>query len=146
MDLLYWHWIVFGIFLVLLELVIPSFTALWFGIGGVLVGMLLLVEPDLSTTFQISAWAILSALLTSMWFKILKPSRDKIVLPALDEIQGELGVTLTPPSGERPGRVRFSTPIKGYDEWDFESDDQLAVGDAVKVTGVTEHRLVMKKQ
>lgn len=146
MELLYWHWVVFGILLILLELVIPSFTALWFGIGGVLVGLILLLVPDLSTTFQISAWAVLSALLTSIWFKILKPSRNAIVLPALDEIQGELGVTLTPPSGARAGRVRFATPIKGYDEWDFESDDTLEAGDAVKVCGVTEHRLIMKKQ
>lgn len=146
MELLYWHWIVFGVFLILLELAIPSFTALWFGIGGVLVGFILLIKPDLSIALQITSWAILSALLTGAWFKILKPSRDKIVLPSLEEIQGDIGVTLVPPSEARPGRVRFSTPVKGYDEWDFDSEDRLEVGDAVKVTGVTEHRLIMKKQ
>ena len=146
MTLLYWHWIVFGIFLILLELVIPSFTALWFGIGGVLVGLVLYAVPDLSLTVQITAWAISSAILTSIWFKLLKPSRQKIVLPTLNEIEGDIGVTILPPSGTRAGRVRFSTPIKGYDEWDFKSDDALEVGDAVKVTGIAENQLIMKKQ
>ncbi len=146
MELLYWHWIIFGILLVLLELVIPSFTALWFGIGSVLVGFILYFAPDLSPTVQITTWAISSAILTFIWFKALRPSRGKIVLPALNEIQGEIGVTLISPTEERPGRVRFAIPINGYDEWDFESDDELEVGDAVKVTGVTELRMIMKKQ
>ena len=51
-KLLYWHWLVFGMLLMLLELVVPSFTIFWFGLGGLVVGLLLLLV-DFSLTWQI---------------------------------------------------------------------------------------------
>ena len=33
-NILWWHWIVLGIILVLMELVVPSFTIFWFGLGA----------------------------------------------------------------------------------------------------------------
>ena len=46
-KILYWHWLVFGMILMLLELAIPSFTIFWFGLGGVVIGLLMLVFVDL---------------------------------------------------------------------------------------------------
>ena len=57
----WWHWIVGGIVLVLAELVIPSFFIVWFGLGALLVGLLLLAVPDLSLPTQIVAWTAASA-------------------------------------------------------------------------------------
>ena len=37
----YWHWLVFGMILVMAELAIPSFTIFWFGLAGLLVGIIL---------------------------------------------------------------------------------------------------------
>jgi membrane protein implicated in regulation of membrane protease activity len=34
MQMLYWHWLVFGILLVIAEIFIPSFTIMWFGLGA----------------------------------------------------------------------------------------------------------------
>ena len=39
---LYWHWIVLGIALMAIEILLPSFVALWFGAAAVVVGVLLL--------------------------------------------------------------------------------------------------------
>ena len=33
----YWHWLVFGMVLIMAELFVPSFTIFWFGLGGLLV-------------------------------------------------------------------------------------------------------------
>jgi membrane protein implicated in regulation of membrane protease activity len=33
-QLLYWHWLVIGMILVVGEIFIPSFTILWFGLGA----------------------------------------------------------------------------------------------------------------
>ena len=49
-QMLYWHWLVFGMILMLLELVVPSFTIFWFGLGGLVVGVLLLVSGDQPTS------------------------------------------------------------------------------------------------
>jgi len=49
----WWHWAVGGIALVLLELAIPSFFVIWFGIGAVLVALAMLVVADLSIVAQL---------------------------------------------------------------------------------------------
>ena len=36
MEMQWWIWLLFGIGLILLELVLPTFFILWFGIGAVL--------------------------------------------------------------------------------------------------------------
>ena len=145
MELMYWHWIVFGIGLVLFELVIPSFTALWFGLGAAFVGLLLVIFPELSLTLLISTWAGISAILTLMWFKVLKPSHKITGNISLQDVDGEIGLVISKPSDNRLGRVRFSTPLKGHDEWDFKSEESINVGDQIQVVDISENILVKKK-
>jgi len=145
MELLYWHWVVFGIGLVLFELIIPSFTALWFGLGAIFVGLLLVISPELSLTLQISCWAGVSAALTLTWFKVLKPSHKIVGQVSLQDVEGEIGLVIIKPSGNRLGKVRFSTPLKGHDEWEFKTDESVNVGDQIQVVNISENILVMKK-
>ena len=73
-----WHWFVLGILLILSELLLPAFAALWFGIGAVMVGVLYWMFPMMGLTTQILTWIILSVLCTLLWFKFIKPlSTDK---------------------------------------------------------------------
>ena len=77
-ELLYWHWIVFGIALICLEIFVPSFTFLWFGMGAILIGGITLVAPELPFSWQVFLWALSSGVFTVLWFKFLKPmSQDK---------------------------------------------------------------------
>ena len=145
MALLYWHWVVFGIGLVLFELIIPSFTALWFGLGAVFVGLLLVIWPDLSLTFQISCWAAVSAVLTFIWFKLLRPSQTISGQFSLQDVDGEVGLVITKPSANKHGKVRLSAPLKGHDEWDFKSEDSVNIGDQIQVVDLSENILIMKK-
>jgi len=145
MELLYWYWIVFGIGLVLFELVIPSFTALWFGLGAILVGLLLVISPGLSLTVQVSCWALVSSALTFIWFKVLKPSHRIQGTISLKDVDGEVGLVIIKPSDSRLGKVRFSTPLKGHDEWEFRTEDTVNIGDQIQVINISEHTLVMKK-
>ena len=59
--MLYWHWLAFGMALMAIEIFLPSFTALWFGAGAILVGILLLLIPSLSLAWQVGIWAVASA-------------------------------------------------------------------------------------
>ena len=43
----WWHWVVLGMCLSIAELAIPAFFIIWFGIGAIIIGLLLLVAPDL---------------------------------------------------------------------------------------------------
>lgn len=145
MEILYWHWIVFGIGLVLIELALPSFTALWFGLGAAFVGCLLWINPDFSITFQISAWAFVSAGLTLIWYKVLRPSKNSATPPPIEEIDGRIGLAISIKSGNRLGKIRFTTPINDLDEWNFECEEEVKIGDQLSVIGTSEHHLIVKK-
>ena len=52
-ELLYWHWIVFGIVLMLSEIFLGSFFILWFGAAATIVGLMLVPFPGISEVAQI---------------------------------------------------------------------------------------------
>ena len=144
---LYWHWIVFGIFLMLFEMFIPTFTILWFGAAAVLVGAVLLGFPDLMLPLQLLLWALFSGVLAWLWVKYLKPlSVDKTKAGLSREaIVGEVGQVLRLPKGEERGNLRFPAPVLGNDEWLFMCQDELALGDRVRVVEVSGNALIVVK-
>ncbi|MEJ1469637.1 MAG: NfeD family protein [Candidatus Sedimenticola sp. (ex Thyasira tokunagai)] len=146
-QIIYWHWVILGIGLMLLEIALPSFTALWIGAAAVIVGVLVYLFPDMSATLQVALWTILSASLTWLWFRYLKPlSIDKTKAGLSREaILGEVGQVMILPNGERRGTLRFPAPVLGSDEWQFISQDSLAVGDRVRVTDVSGNSLIVSK-
>ena len=66
-QLLYWHWIVFGLILVALEMLLPGFVLLWFGVGALLVGSLLYLIPELSWQWQFFIFSIFSVGSLAAW-------------------------------------------------------------------------------
>lgn len=146
-ELLYWHWMVFGIALVLVEIVLPSFTIMWFGAGAITVGALLVLLPGLSVTSQIVLWTVLSLAYTVLWFRFIKPlSVDKTTAGLSREaIIGEIGLVQQVPNEERRGRLRFPAPILGNDEWQFICDEELNIGDRVAVFDLSGNTLMVRK-
>lgn len=146
-DILYWHWILLGIALLILEIFLPTFTALWFGAAAVVIGVVKLVFPSMPINVAMLSWAGLSILLTWLWFKYVKPlSVDKTKAGLSREaILGEVGQVLLVPTEERKGNLRFSAPILGSDEWEFICDTHLQVGDRVRVIDVLGNSLVVTK-
>lgn len=146
MEILYWHWVVLGIGLILLELVIPSFTALWFGLGAIAVGLMLVFDPEFSLTVQIASWAIISAGLTTLWFKYLKPSNKKTHDITQNDVEGEMGLVIVKPTSHRNGKVRFSIPLLGMDEWDFKTEDEVDIGDQIQIVNIEKGLLIAIKK
>ena len=145
MELLYWHWIILGILLVLFELIIPSFTAMWFGLGAVFVGSLLWLYPDISGGLQVLLWAMVSCLLTFFWFRVFKP-RKRSHAVTRDQVEGEWGLVILPASEHKPGVIRFSTPLLGEDEWPYKCADALEAGEQAKVIDVQDDILIISKR
>ena len=129
------------------EIVLLSFFILWFGAAAIVIGCLLYLFPGMSTTWQILLWAILSTGLAWAWFKYLKPlSIDKTKAGLSKEaISGEIGLVLSVPNGQKRGKLRFSAPILGDDEWLIMSQDDLTVGDSVSVLDVSGNTLIVRK-
>lgn len=145
---LYWHWLAFGMLLILAELFIPSFTIIWFGLGAILVGIILLVAPNITINWQLFLWAISSIGFTFLWFRFLKPLMADKTKAGLSR-EAALGVSgqviKIPIEGER-GVVRFSTPLLSSDEWPFICDQKVAAGDRVFVRDVSGNTLIVEKR
>ncbi len=146
-ELLYWHWIIFGIVLMLSEIFLTVFVILWFGAAAVVVGVLLYITPGIPVTWQILLWTILSTLLAWAWFKYLKPlaiDKTKAGL-SREAIVGEIGQVLSAPNGDVRGKMRFPAPVLGADEWLIISQENLSVGDRVSVVDFSGNSLIVKK-
>lgn len=146
MNILWWHWLAGGLILIGLELFIPSFTIIWFGLGAVLVGIVLAVYPGFPLSAQLLTWTVVSALLTFAWFRYFNPRRDKTFSgSAQGAVVGEIGLVIKAAGSFDKGRVKFHLPLLGSDEWPCLADEPLEVGDRVKVVEVEGHALKVEK-
>ena len=117
MELVYWHWIVLGIVLMLAEIFIGSFFIFWFGAAAVVVGLSLTIAPSISASTQLIFWTLLSLVFAVAWFRFLKPLSKDVTKAGLsrEALIGEIGQVLSVPNGDKRGMVRFPAPLLGSD-------------------------------
>ena len=138
MQMEWWYWIVIGFCLIGLELIVPSFTIIWFGLGALVVGAISGVCSGLPVAAQVALWSLTSVCFTLLWFKFLKPKGDRTHAGMSKEgIVGETGIIIrgTEDSYGR-GTVRFRISVLGADEWNCYSNKILTVGDSVRVVDI----------
>ena len=147
MEVVYWHWLAFGALLIIMEIFVPSFTVFWFGLGAMLVGILMWIFPGFPFGGQVLLWAVSSAVFTLLWFMYFKPRMlDKTKAGIAREAAiGESGQVIRAPIGEQRGLVRFSTPIMGDDEWEFIAENEVALGDRVHIKEISGNTLIVVK-
>ena len=147
-TLLYWHWLVFGMILIITEIFVPSFTIFWFGLGAIIVAVILLLAPDLPVAWQLFVWAVASCIFTFLWFKFFRPlMRDRTKAGISREAAlGESGQVIKAPEPGGRGLVRFTTPLLGSDEWQFISEQPVATGDRVFVKEISGNTLIVEKR
>lgn len=147
-DILYWHWIVLGILLIGLEIVLPTFMTLWFGIGAIFIGVVLFLFPDLPLAWQLLIWLLDSSALVFLWFKYIQPQMKDRTKAGMgrESLIGETGMIIRAPQEGRRGMLRFPTPIMGDDEWEIICETELAEGDRVIVIELSGNALVVNKK
>ncbi|MFV0371439.1 MAG: NfeD family protein [Azonexus sp.] len=143
-QLQWWHWIVGGIALVVAELAVPAFYVVWFGLGALLVGLLML-GIDLSTTAQIMVWILASLAFTFVWFRFFRHGTRTLSGSADGEVVGEIGLAVAAIEPFAKGRVRFQRPVLGAEEWVCLADEAIAAGDRVRVLAVEGNYLKVVK-
>jgi membrane protein implicated in regulation of membrane protease activity len=138
-QILYWHWLVFGMLLILAELFIPSFTIIWFGLGALVVGLLAWIGVEPEIKLQLLIWILLSVGFTAAWFRWIKPlstDRTKAGI-AREALLGERCLlTRLPVDADSRGEVRFSVPVLGSETWPCLLDGTAKVGDTMIVKDV----------
>ena len=132
----WWHWIILGLCLSAVELLVSVFFILWFGIGAIGVGLLLLAFPALSIAMQFTVWTILSSILVVIWFRYFRPRTVTAVGTSSGDVIGEVGVLINDLCPDSRGRVRFQKPVLGSDQWECYADQDFKAGDRVRIAAV----------
>jgi len=132
----WWHWMVLGLCLAMTELAVPAFFIVWFGIGAIAVGIVLLAAPGLAIAAQLLLWAGLSTALVLVWFRYLKPRTMTAVGTSAAQMVGEVGILLSDLDPHTRGQVRFQKPVLGSDVWECYADQQIKMGQRVRVVRV----------
>ncbi len=133
----WWHWAVAGIALILAELAVPAFVLIWFGLGALLVALILALHANIALTAQLAIWLIASVVMVALWFRVFKPGQHKTRIGTADaEVIGEVGLLSRPVAPFEKGEVRFQKPLLGTDVWPCIADETIEAGQRVKVLAV----------
>jgi membrane protein implicated in regulation of membrane protease activity len=133
----WWQWVVAGIALILAELAIPAFFIIWFGIGALIVALVLRFAPLMSITAQLALWTVASLAMVMLWFSVFRPELRKTRSGTADgEVIGEIGLLVGAVAPFSRGRVRFQRPLLGADEWVCIAEAAIAAGERVRVVAV----------
>ena len=146
MEAEWWLWAVGGISLIIAELVVPAFVLIWFGLGGLVVSLMVAIFPDVGLTTELAVWLVVSLGLAISWFKLFKPNYHKTRVGMSDaNIIGEIGLVTQDLALFQKGEVRFQKPMVGSDVWPCIADEPIAAGDRVRVLKVEGSLLKVEK-
>ncbi len=154
----YQFWLIAGFVLCVIEMFTMTFVLVWFGLSGILVGILTCLGIFTSSNLGVQAliFAILSAVMTGIWLSIQKKWKIRSLAgQSKESVLGTEGIVKNVrihPEGTT-GSVKFILPVFGHDEWEFvlkqnevSQDDQALVhGDRVAIIDIVGQKLVVKK-
>jgi len=136
-DLTFWHWMVLGVILVIIELIVPGIWFLWLGLGALGTGLTVLLVDQISWQYQVTifcGFSVASIFIGRMVYKRGKQSEDHPNLNRRGETFVGQVYALTEATDQGLGRVKIGDSI-----WRVRlalAGAELAAGDRVKVTGV----------
>jgi inner membrane protein len=136
MNVLWWHWIVFGLILALGEIVTPGgFFLLFFGTAAIIVGLLDVAGVAQALWVQLALFSILSIGSLVLFRGRLQQrlNLDSQLQPAVDQLVGEVGTV----SGELPPGAIGKVEVRGA-SWSARnaSDAVLRPGTRCRVLAV----------
>lgn len=129
----FWHWWIFAVALIILEILAPSFFALWLAIAAFVTGLALFLMPELQWQTQIFMFAVLSVISIIAWRRYYAKNPIETDQPMLNR-RGEqyIGrvITLKMPIEDGQGKVQVDDST-----WKVEGKD-CPVGTKVKIVSV----------
>jgi len=144
-DIRFWHWWIFGLLLLGLELMVPGSFFLWMGVAAGIIGLILLVYPDFAWQSQILTFAVVSVIAVVGWRYWLRKhpieTEDATLNVRGARYQGRV-LTLSEPLVNGVGKVNVDDSI-----WRVSTGDatSLPEGARIRVTGVDGATLVVEE-
>jgi len=79
-NIVFWHWWVIAVVLVIAEMFVSGTFFLWMGVSAAVVGLILLIAPGMGWEYQVVLFAIFSVVSITLWLIRLKkhPTKSEI--------------------------------------------------------------------
>jgi membrane protein implicated in regulation of membrane protease activity len=131
-QIVYWHWWVFGLGMLILEAFMPGAIFLWMGISAAVVGLLVLLIPAMGWELQFVIFTLLAISTVVGWkkYRPQAPASDRPTLNRRGEQYVGRSFTLQEPIENGIGKL-----VVDDTTWRISGTD-LPTGRTVQVTGV----------
>jgi membrane protein implicated in regulation of membrane protease activity len=143
-TLLWWHWIIFGLLLLIFEIFTGTFIMLGLGIGATIVGVADLILI-LSLNKELFIWSIASIIVIIILFRYFKDKSKKDKSGQSDYAIGIKGIVEEPIDANGRGKVKFNTPILGNTIWYVTSKEDISILTQVKIVDVKGQLIEVEK-
>jgi membrane protein implicated in regulation of membrane protease activity len=142
MQVLFWHWWLVALGLLILEVLAPGTFFLWMGVSAALVGVLLMLMPAMGFKIQMFLFALLAIGAILAWLKYRKLRPVTEFVPHLNDRSGQyIGRVLILSKAIENGTGRA---LVGDTHWRVVGPD-LPVGSKVRVVDVDGSTLVVQQ-
>lgn len=141
----YYIWLILGVVALVIEMILPTFFALFAGVGFLAAAAVAYLLP--SSLFAQLLIASLFMIIGAIVFQKRRIGEgDRDTVGTHNEFVGIKGVVKTPLSAHREGEVELYEPIVGSRRWLATSlEAEIGVGVEVRVVKVNGNTLVVEK-
>jgi membrane protein implicated in regulation of membrane protease activity len=129
----FWHWWIAAVALIIIEILAPTFFALWLGVAAFITGVAVYFMPEMQWEYQVFTFALLSVASIVAWkvyYKNNPLSSDEPLLNRRGEQYVGRVITLKVPIEDGQGKVKVDDST-----WKIEGED-CPVGTKVKIVSV----------
>ena len=133
-TVLWWHWIILGITLLILEMGMGTFFMLGLGVAAILVGI---IDSFVGTSFRVElfTWMLLCILFIIAWYKWLRSK------PITNSGQSNyrldtLGTVIEEIQPHSRGKVTFDTPVLGNTSWHATAKVAITKNSRIKIVEI----------
>lgn len=141
-EIVYWHWLAFGAFLLIVELLAPGMFFLWMAQAAAITGILLFFIPALGLEAQAVVFSVLSVAgiaLARRFFKRFPTESDQPLLNRRTAQYVGRVFTLEHPIVNGRGKIKVDDST-----WKIRGEDCVA-GTRVRVVGADSVVLIVEK-
>ena len=141
--IVWWHWIVLGLVLLIVEMNSGTFLFLGLGIAAALVGV---ADYLLGIRFlyEVLLWIVLSVLAVAAWVRWFRGTTASTTGQSRHgfDTQGVVTAEIHP---HRRGKVTFDAPVLGNTVWHATADEALPAGTRVRIAEVNGQLIKVQK-
>ncbi|MGW8169263.1 MAG: NfeD family protein [Sulfurovaceae bacterium] len=134
LSILWWHWIVFGLILLMIELAVGTFFILGFAVAAIIVGILTFFMV-FSFSAQLMLWLLFCIIFIAIWYK--KISDTTISKSGQSDYSLDtLGTVIQDIQKHSRGKVIFDTPVLGNTTWHATSNKDIHADTRIKIVKI----------